>query len=308
MNKETRRAGVVEFEDLDPCAVYIVSVTIGKHKVGRYDVGPYYIHDDVQHPLLNNDQNPNLVNNSEIKTVTSSKDRAVFQLGPVCAKMVILHLHEKKPGFNDSSPWLDLEKTTISNVTKISPNTKGGTEVVVENLKPCTLYSVDIELSFGDKRSPTDEEDFIKDRIFDFYTMPDNKDDSQSRQKSRRESNVVENVVKSGDTAKMPIECLSDNDPIVLALVAKEDEKQILHIAIGVSTIVILTATILACSLTFCRRHRGQLEMKEKLQDSPSFNQGNGNPFLTRTIPIETEPENNEQTVVLVKYADLSKI
>ena len=173
------------------------------------------------------------MNNSEIKTVTSSKDRAVFKLGPVCAKMVTLHLHEKKPGFNDSSPWLDLEKTTISNVTKISPNTKGGTEVVVENLKPCTLYSVDIELSFGDKRSPTDEEDFIKDRIFDFYTMPDNKDDSQSRQKhlmSRRESNVVENVVKSGDTAKMPIECLSDNDPIVLSLIAEEDEKLFLHI------------------------------------------------------------------------------
>ena len=206
VRNKTRRAGVVEFEDLDPCAVYIVSVTIGKHKVGRYKVGPYYTQDDVQHPLLNNDQNPNLMNNSEIKTVTSSKDRAVFKLGPVCAKMVILHLHEQKPGFNDSSPWLDLEKTTISNVTKISPNTKGGTEVVVENLKPCTLYSVDIELSFGDKRSPTDEEDFIKDRIFYFYTMPDNKDDSQSRQKSRRESNVVKNVVKSGDTAKMPIE------------------------------------------------------------------------------------------------------
>ena len=55
VRKETRRAGVVEFEDLDPCAVYIVSVTIGKHKVGRYKVGPYYSQDDVQNPLLNND-------------------------------------------------------------------------------------------------------------------------------------------------------------------------------------------------------------------------------------------------------------
>ena len=104
-----------------------------------------------------------------------------------------------------------------------------------------------------------------------------------------------------------PLVPFSDNDAIVLSLIAEEDEKQILHIAIGVSTIVILTATILACSLTFCRRHRGQLEMKEKLGTlQPSSNQGN--PFLTRTIPIETEPENNEQTVVLVKYADLSKI
>ena len=177
------------FEELDPCTVYEVNVTIGNHEVGSYKVGPYYAQDDVQHPFLYSEENREYEKREgEIKSVTPFKDRAVIELGPVCARMVMLHLREKSNG--TTHRW-DQEKTTILNVTEsMTPHKEVGAILEVENLQPCTQYTVDIELWLDDE-SPTEEGDFMKDQVFDFYTMPDYDENSTSEQRHlRREMNV----------------------------------------------------------------------------------------------------------------------
>ena len=307
------------FEELDPCTVYEVNVTIGNHEVGSYTVGPYYAQDDVQHPFLSSEENREYEKREgEIKSVTPFKDRAVIELGPVCARMVMLHLREKSNG--TTHRW-DQEKTTILNVTEsMTPHKEVGAILEVENLQPCTQYTVDIELWLDDE-SPTEEGDFMKDQVFDFFTMPDYDENSTSEQRHLRRKM---NVVKSEDVAKLPKECYNiwipettedypstwmSNTTKYNASIWKpknERESQILQIMIGISLLVILVATILACSLTLCKRQRGQLEMKKLLPDSTS--QSPSPPAVFRTIvPIEPDPETDEQTVVLLKYADLSK-
>ena len=302
--EKEQRAGF-KFEHLDPCSVYKVNVTIGQHEVGTYTVGPYYTQDDVKHPFLSSEENPEYGNSKgEIKKVTAYKDKAVIELGPVCARMVMLHLREKQT--NGTTHQWDLEKTTITNVTeRITPRKEGGTVLAFENLQPCTQYTVDIELWLDDKRSPAEEGDFKKDHIFDFYTMPDYNENSTSEQRHLRREMVV---FKSKDEARMPKECLIEDNPSLTSIKDTHlSESQILHITIGASLLVVLAATILACSLTFCQRQRGQMDMKKLLPDSPSLI-GQSSPVLTTILPIEPDPETDEQTVVLLKYADLSKI
>jgi len=300
---EKEQRAELKFEHLDPCSVYKVNVTIGQHKVGTYTVGPYYTQDDVQHPFLSSEENPEYKNSKgQIKMVTAYKDKAVIELGPVCARRVMLHLREKQSK-KTTHHW-DLEKTTITNVTeRITPRKESSTQLVFENLQPCTQYTVDIELWLDDKRSPTEKGDFKKDHIFDFYTMPDYKDNLTSRQR-----HLV--VVKSKDEAGMPKECSIEDNPSLISInSAQLSESQILQITIGISLLVVLSATILACSLTFWQRQqRGQLEMKKLLpDDSPSLI-SKSSPVFTTILPIEPDPETDEQTVVLLKYADLSKI
>ena len=301
MSKKAR----FRFEHLDPCAVYDVNVTIGNHEVGSYTVGPYYVRDDVQHPFLFSEDNQEYERRKgEIKTVTAYKDRAVIELGPVCAKMVMIHLREKQS--NGTTHRLDQEKTTILNVTEnMTPHKEVGTKLEVENLKPCTLYTVDIELWLHE-RSPI-EGDFAKDQVFDFYTMPKYDENSKSEQRHLRREVIV---VKSGNDPKLPKECYvqhgwnsntTENNPGILK---DQGESRIPQIAFGISILVILVATILACSLTVCQRKRGQREMKKLLPDSPSTPSP---PVFKTIIPIEPDPETDKQTVVLLKYADLSR-
>jgi len=306
VDEKEQRAAEFKFEHLDPCSVYKVNVTIGQHKVGTYTVGPYYAQGDVQHPFLSSEENPEYEKSKgEIKKVTSYKDKAVIELGPVCARRVMLHLREKQS--NGTTHQWDLEKTTIRNVTeRITPRREGGTQLLVENLKPCTQYTVDIELWLDDKRSLTEKGDFKKDHIFDFYTMPDYDKNSTSQQRYLRREMIV---IKSTDEARMPKECSIKDNPSLISINSTQlSESQILHITIGTSLLVVLSATILACSLTFCQRQqRGQLEMKNLLLESPSLI-SQSSPVFTTILPIEPDPETDEQTVVLLKYADLSKI
>jgi len=287
---EKRQKTRFRFEELDPCTVYEVNVTIGNHEVGSYTVGPYYAQDDVQHPFLSSEENREYEKREgEIKSVTPFKDRAVIELGPVCARMVMLHLREKSNG--TTHRW-DQEKTTILNVTEsMTPHKEVGAILEVENLQPCTQYTVDIELWLDDE-SPTEEGDFMKDQVFDFYTK----------------ECYIQDVWITETTEDYPSTWMSNTTEYNASVWKPKDEResQILQIMIGISLLVILVATILACSLTLCKRQRGQLEMKKLLPDSPS--QSPSPPPVIRTIvPIEPDPETDEQTVVLLKYADLSK-
>ena len=296
---EIERKTGFKFEQLDPCAVYEVNVTIGNHEVGSYKVGPYYSQDNVHHPFLSDDDNPKYeAREGWIKTVTEYNHSAVIELGPVCAGMVMLDLREKHS--NETTHHWDQEKTTITSVMKrITPSKESGAKLVVENLKPCTQYTVDIELWLDGKRSPTDG-DFQKDQIFYFYTMPDYNDNSTYGQRHLRSRNKM-NIVRSEDDTSMPKECYIEDNPSMGKL-TDQKESWILQITIGASLLVVLVATILACSLTFSQRHRGKVEMKKLLSDSPSLD-----PVFTTIIPIEPDPDTDEQTVVLLKYADLSK-
>ena len=296
VEKATRRyKGKVRFETLDPCASYEVNVTIGNHDVGLYKVGPYYSQEGVTYPLLASEDNPFYENNTqEIKSVITQKEKAVLELGAVCAKMVTLHLREKRTDLNETSVrhW---EKTTIANVTKrITPGKEGGEKLTVNNLKPCTLYTVDIELWLDDNRRPEEDGDFRKDNIFQFFTCADNSSVPGNR-----------NTMETGNNIDLPIECSCGE--VILMLKDNKWETQVLQVTIAVSILVVLVATIVACALTLYQRQRGHLEMEKlgTLPDSSSFIQS---PVYTHTIPVENEPEAEEETVVLLKYSHLSKL
>ena len=292
--KATRRyKGKVRFETLDPCASYEVNVTIGNLDVGLYKLGPYYSQEGVTYPLLATEDNPFYENNTqEIKSVITQREKAVLELGAVCAKMATLHLREKMTDLNETSVrhW---EKTTMANVTKrITPGTEGEEKLTVNDLKPCTLYTVDIELWLDDNRDPVVDGDFRKDNIFQFYT-------GNSSVPGNRQ------IVKTGSDKELPNDCSCGK--INCLLKANKWENQVLQITIAVSVLVVLVATIVACALTLYQRQRGHLEMEKlgTLPDSSSFIQS---PVYTHTVPVENEPEAEEETVVLLKYSHLSKL
>ena len=111
--------------------------------------------------------------------------------------------------------------------------------------------------------------------------------------------------MKTGNNIDLPIECSCGE--VILMLKDNKWESQVLQVTIAVSVLVVLVATIVACALTLYQRQRGHLEMEKlgTLPDSSSFIQS---PVYTHTIPVENEPEAEEETVVLLKYSHLSKL
>ena len=150
-------------DELNPCAVYHVHVN--DPSIKDLIVGPYYKYSNLGKPLIrgfpNKEYEKNLTNAAI--TVTPRNESARIKLSPICAKTVQLEIVPENEKDQEN------EKVTRAYV---DPSKMEEIDFFVDNLQPCTKYVVHLYLSLRTQNATEFEEDYTKEDITTFSTLP----------------------------------------------------------------------------------------------------------------------------------------